>query len=215
MDWGKPGPADSIMDVNPNRTPFSGDPKQWLYLDHPDGVNGKIKVDKNTGAIQAIPGVNHPIRLPQDLYSVDQPHVATCSEPSRRNRGCWAWNGCPIARFKPQPCNVIIHKDGNYDSVRCFHAYTGISEAGFPTSQSMYLLRGWEIVTDRKTIPNKILEPFEDASGRKLMKEVIREIEVTELAPFYDKLVNGAEPPRQKRKYTRRKPLANRKEVAS
>ena len=192
-EWGKPGPGESIATVNPNRTPFSPLHQEFVYIPHPDGLNKLLKVDKATGEIQQKSiMVAHPIWLPENLRDVPQPYAASCSAPAPGNRGCWAFNGCPIAKFRPQPKNVIIHKDGYFDSVKCFHAYTGKSKSGFPTSQSAYLTRGWEIVTDRTTIPQNFVKRVVDKeTGEISYFEETREVEVPDLADFYPKKNGG------------------------
>lgn len=189
MDWSKPTEGEMITTIDPNRTAFSDRPRELGYIAHPQGPRGKLKYDKHTGTIlwdiDDGPRIAHPIELPPEFRDVPQPNVHSCSEPKPGNMGCWAFNGCPMARFRPQPKNVIIEKDGNLDSVWCHQAYTGISPAGRPTSQSMYLNRGWKIVTDRTSVPRRILEPFTDQFGNKTRRTVEVEMEVDNLAPFY------------------------------
>lgn len=185
-------PFKTEADVNkfdPNRSPFSAQRKTWDLIPHPQGENGYIKVDRATKQVQPIADLAFPIWLPEGLRNVDQPNVFTCSQPGPNNRGCHAWNGCPIAEKWPknQPCNVIVMKEGIVDSVRCFHAYTGMTRSGRPTSQAHYVMSGWEVMTDRTTIEQNVVEGFVDEGGVKRSREYKRTVEVPDLAPFYVK----------------------------
>jgi len=65
------------------------------------------------------------------------------------------------------------------DSAPCHVVYCGISDQGRPTSQGHMLLDGWQILTDRTTIPENVLDSVTGILG-------VRQTEVPDLAPFYE-----------------------------
>lgn len=189
----------SQTQFDPGRTPFTSPAARFTYVDHEATYPGKLKVNSDTLMIEKMidqPYPQFPIRLPDALMNVPQPHVRTCGKPGDGNAGCNAAvnGGCPILQQygRVGPVNVIIEKDGHVDSVPCYSAYCGITAQGRPTQQVHYLLDGWQILTDRTTIPENIKE------GRG-HREYIRETEVPNLAPFYDHLKRG-EPEKPKRR---------------
>jgi len=179
----------SQTEFDPSRTPFTNPAPRYTYMDHPEA--GKLKIDSDSLMVVPIPGEQsypgRPLRLPDKLMQVDQPHVHTCGRmkvDNRRtiNKGCWCTEGggCPIfIQYGPVgPVNLIVEKEGHVNSVRCYHQYTGITEQGRPTSQTHYALDGFNVLTDRTTIPERIYDPVTRAT-------TVRQTEVPELAPFY------------------------------
>jgi hypothetical protein len=198
----------SQTQFDPNRTPFTSPAARFTYLDHPATYPGQLKINSDTMQIVPMSGKGRypgfPLMLPEALMKVEQPHVRTCGKPGTGvGLGCEAAvnGGCPILQQygRVGPCNIIIEKDGKVDSAPCHAVYCGISDAGRPTAQVHYLLDGWQILTDRTTIPENIRDP-------KTRQETVRYTEVPNLAPFYDHLKKAKEEevPKPKRKYTRR-----------
>lgn len=174
---------------DPNRTPHNAPAANFQYWQHPTA--GKLMVDSSTKVVTPIPGkmyVDIPLKVPKEILAVDQPHIRTCGTPTGTNKGCEAavGGGCPILRQygRVGPCNVIIERHSNVNSVPCFHAYCGITEMGRPTSQAHYLMDGWRILTDRTTIPENVID-----GETKRVK--VRETEVPDLAPFYEEAKAG------------------------
>ena len=204
----------SSLEFDPNRSPFSTPAPRMGYLDHPEVAPGKLMVNNDTLQVVPIPSEKpypmRPLRLPDKLMAVDQPHVHTCGYPKRDgdrllNAGCWAseGGGCPILNQfgRIGPVNLIVEKNGKVDSCRCYHFYTGITPSGRPSSQVHMQLDGWNMLTDRTTIPQNIMNPD-------TKREQVVETEVPELPPFYRK----AEP---KKKRGRPRKHANRESMAS
>lgn len=174
---------------DPNRTPHNSPAANFQYWQHPTA--GKLMVDSSTKVVTPIPGkmyVDIPLRLPKEMMQADQPYIRTCGDPTNANKGCEAavGGGCPILRQygRVGPVNVIIEKHSNVDSVPCFHAYCGRTEMGRPTSQAHYLMDGWRILTDRTTIPERVIDPD-------TKRVVVRYTEVPDLAPFYEEAKVG------------------------
>lgn len=183
----------NVTDFNPkfdpNRTPHNAPAANFQYWQHPTA--GKLMVDSSTKVVHPIPGkmyVDVPLKVPQEIMAVDQPHIRTCGAPTATNKGCEAavGGGCPILREfgRVGPVNVIIEKHSNVNSVPCFHAYCGITEMGRPTSQAHYLLDGWRILVDRTTIPENVIDPD-------TKRIAVRQTEVPDLAPFYELAGSG------------------------
>jgi hypothetical protein len=189
----------SQTQFDPNRTPFTSPAARFTYLDHPATYPGQLKINSDTLQVvpykgQVYPGF--PLKLPEALMNVPQPNIRTCGKPEKDgNRGCEAAvnGGCPLLQQYGRigPVNIIIEKDGKVDSAPCYAVYCGISDAGRPTAQVHYLLDGWQILTDRTTIPENIRDP-------KTRQETIRYTEVPDLAPFYDHLKKPVEPPKKR-----------------
>jgi hypothetical protein len=187
---------------DPNRTPFTAPAARFTYYDHPTA--GLMKVNSDTKAIVPIDGQRYPgvpLKLPQELMDVPQPHVRTCGKQTADNLGCLTSTngGCPILTQygRVGPCNIIVEKNGKVDSAPCHSVYCGITAQGRPTAQVHYLLDGWQILTDRTTIPENIKE-----AGK---KEYIRYVEVPDLAPFYGHLSQ----PKKKRGRPKKVAVAN------
>lgn len=184
---------------DPSRTPFTSPAARFTYLDHPATYPGQLKV--NSDSLEIVPmkgaGLSYPqfpLKLPKELMSVEQRHVRTCGRPGIGvGLGCESAvnGGCPILQQygRGGPYNIIIEKDGKVDSAPCHSVYCGISDAGRPTQQVHYLLDGWQILTDRTTIPENIKDPV-------TRRETIRQTEVPDLAPFYDHLKRAEAPKR-------------------
>lgn len=186
----------SETDFDPTRDPFSGPAPDYGYLEHPEVAPSKLMVNNATLVIEPIedekPYPGRPLRLPQALMNVDQPHVHTCGPAKREghttlNKGCWAaeGGGCPILQQYGRigPVNLIVERRGKIDSCRCYHFYTGKGPTGRPTSQVHMQRDKWRIITDRTTIPENVrdVDPVTGKAGR----EYVRQTEVPELAPFY------------------------------
>lgn len=177
----------SQTEFDPNRTPFTAPAARYTYWEHP--LVGKLMIHSDTKVVTPMPGgqmyPQFPLKIPAELMAVGQPHIRTCGKPEGDNKGCTAaaGGGCPILQQygRVGPCNVIIEKNGNVDSVPCYSAYCGVSPHGRPTSQVHYLQDGWNILTDRTTIPQNMKDPV-------TKREHVRHVEVPDLAPFYDYL---------------------------
>lgn len=182
----------SQTEFDPSRTPFTSPAARFTYMDHPMTYPGQLKINSDT--LQIVPmkasGQNYPmfpLKLPDKLMSVEQRHVRTCGTPGAPGVGLGCESavngGCAILTQygRVGPCNIIIEKDGKVDSAPCHSVYCGISNAGRPTQQVHYLLDGWQILTDRTTIPENIKDPV-------TRRETVRYTEVPDLAPFYDHL---------------------------
>lgn len=198
---------------DPSATPFTAPEAQFTYIEHESGT---LMVNSNTLVVTPIPDQPYPgvpIKLPDSLMNVDQPHVFTCGPP-RGERGIWRNRGCESAvnggcaiynRYgRIGPCNVIVEKHGKVDSLPCHVAYTGVSDSGQPTSQPQYLLKGWRILSDRTTIPERVIDP-------ETRRNRIRYTEVPNLAPFYEEAKAGrfADPPAEPKKRGRPKGSKN------
>lgn len=180
-------------DFDPARTPYTTPAPRFTYIEIP--VHGRLMVNSDTLVVtpmkggKAYPGV--PVKLPKELMEVHQPFIRTCGTPIEDTRGntiekgCLSaiGGGCPILNQygRVGPCHVIVEKNGHADSIPCHLAYTGMSPVGRPTTSTAYLQDGWNILTDRTTIPNNI----KDTVTR---RELVVEMEVPDLAPFYDHL---------------------------
>lgn len=179
----------SQTEFDPHRTPFTSPAARFTYLDHPATYPGKLKINSDTLEIVPMedePYPGFPLKLPDELMKVAQRHVRTCGNPEKGgNRGCEAAinGGCPILQQygRVGPCNIIIEKNGKVDSAPCYSVYCGITAQGRPTSQVHYLLDGWQILTDRTSIPQNV----RDGRGQ---REYVKMAEVPNLAPFYDHL---------------------------
>lgn len=205
-------PPKSQTAFDPSRTPFSAPAAQFTYLELENPLllkpkeNKKllVKINSNTLVVEKIEGKQYPDvphRLPPSLMAVDQPHIRTCGVPGGgggRNLGCYAATngGCPLLQRYGRigRVNIIVEKEGHIDSAPCDFVYCGITESGRPTSQVHYLLDGWNILTDRTTAPENIVE-----NGR----ESVQEREVPNLAPFYEEAKVGrfadrTEPPKRR-----------------
>lgn len=176
--------TDYSPSFDPNRTPHNAPAANFQYWKHPTA--GMLMVDSSTKVVTPIPGRMYPqvpLKVPQDMMQVDQPHIKTCGNPTATNKGCDAAVGgaCPILRHYGRigPVNVIIEKHSNVNSVPCFHAYCGITDMGRPTSQAHYLIDGWRILRDRTSIPENVINP-----DTKRLE--VRYTEVPDLAPFYE-----------------------------
>lgn len=174
----------SQTEFDPNRTVFTAPAARFSYMDHP--IAGKLMINNDTKVITQIAGQLYPgmpLKLPKALMDVGQPAVRTCGKPTDDNLGCLAAvnGGCPILvqYGRIGPVNIIIEKNGNVNSAPCHHVYCGITQMGRPTSQAHLLLDGWQILTDRTTIPENV----RDGKG---MREYVRQTEVPDLAPFYE-----------------------------
>lgn len=179
-------PQKSQTAFDPNRTPFTSPAARFTYLEHP--VAGTLMINSDTKVITPIAGkqyVQIPLKLPKELMDVPQPNVKTCGVPDGQNKGCHSAvnGGCPIVLQYGRigPCNLIMEKNGKVNSIPCYHAYVGITPTGRPTSQAHYLMDGHQILTDRTTIPENMVDP-----GTK--REYVVQTEVPDLAPFYDHL---------------------------
>lgn len=205
----------SEIEFDPTRDPFSGPAPDFGYLEHPEVAPSKLMVNNATLVIEPIederPYPGRPLRLPERLMQVDQPHVHTCGSPKREgnqllNKGCWAaeGGGCPLLQQygRSGPFNLIVERRGRVDSCRCYHFYTGKTTTGRPTSQVHMQGAGWRIITDRTTIPENVrdIDPVTGKAGR----ERIRHTEVPELPPFYP------QPTQEKPKIGRPKGSKNR-----
>lgn len=209
------GPVDSTK-FDPSRTPFTEPAPRFTYLEHP--IHGRFMVNSATKVVTPIPGQMAlppiPVKLPEELMNVPQPHVRTCGMPAESGgrpmeRGCESAvnGGCPIlTQFgRVGPVNLICEKHGAVNSFPCFLVYCGISEQGRPTSQGNRLIKGWRILTDRTVIPENIRDP-------QTKRESVRFTEVPDLAPFYDHLKN---PEPEKRKRGRPRKDANREDLGA
>jgi hypothetical protein len=191
----------SQTQFDPTRNPFSGPAPRYGYLKHP--TTGKnMMVNNDTLVIMPVPDEapypDVPTRLPERLMQVDQPNIRTCGMPKRDgstliNAGCLAaeGGGCPIYQQygRVGPVNVIAEKNGHPDSLPCHLFYCGRTPTGRPTSQAHYQLDGFNILTDRTTIPENVAE-IDPVTGRKI-REYVRETEVPDLAPFYEEAKVG------------------------
>lgn len=196
-----PAPRKLETDFDPTRDPFSGPAPDYGYLEHQEVAPGKLMINNATLMVEPVPDEKpypgRPLKVPDLLMTVDQPHIHTCGFPKREgttliNRGCWAaeGGGCPIlTQFgRVGPVNLIVERRGKVDSCRCYHFYTGRTPTGRPTSQVHMQQDGWRILTDRTTIPENITDP-------ETRKSYVRQTEVPELAPFY----KAAEPKKRGR----------------
>ena len=181
---------------DPTRTPFTSPAPRFTYIDIP--IHGKMKVNSDTLEVVPMqdspyPGV--PVRLPKELMAVQQRYVMTCGKPGPEQRGCDAAvnGGCPLLSQygRTGPWSIIMEMDGHVKSAACYRVYCGIAGSGRPTSQVHYLMDGWNILTDRTTTPNNIRD------GKS--KERVVEIEVQNLAPFYDHLKTNGDAPVKKK----------------
>lgn len=194
------GQPKSQTAFDPNRTPFTSPAARFTYMKHP--VAGQLKINSDTKQIVPIPGQLYPgspLKLIPELMAVPQPNVRTCGKAGDDvGQGCLSATngGCPILTQYGRigPVNLILEKNGKVDSAPCHTAYCGISAHGRPMSQVHYLLDGWQILTDRTTIPENVrdVDPVTGKAGR----EYVRQTEVPDLAPFYDHL---KQPPKKKR----------------
>jgi len=194
------GQPKSQTAFDPNRTPFTSPAARFTYIQHP--VAGRMKVNSDSKTIVPISGQRYPgfpLKLIPELMAVPQPHVRTCGKGGDEvGLGCLAsiGGGCPILiqYGRIGPVNVIIEKNGAVDSAPCHVVYCGISQQGRPTSSTHYLQDGWQILTDRTSIPGNTRE-IDPVTG-KLGKHLVIQTEVQDLAPFYDHL---KQPPKPKR----------------
>lgn len=202
---------DPSVGFDPNRTPHNSPAADFVYWKHPQV--GELMINKATKVVTPVPGKmypQYPLRIPVELMAVDQPHIRTCGEPNKENKGCTAavGGGCPILKQygRVGPCNVIIEKHSKVDSVPCYMAYCGITVHGRPTSQAHYLMDGWRVLTDRTTIPENIIDP-------ETRRMTVRQTEVPDLAPFYD-AVKAAQAEKAEPKKKRGRPKKVVTEVA-
>jgi len=194
------GQPKSQTEFDPNRTPFTSPAARFTYIKHP--IAGNMKVNSDTKTIVPIAGQRYPgfpLKLIPELMAVPQPHVRTCGKQSDEvGLGCLSATngGCPILTQYGRigPVNLIIEKNGHVDSAPCHAVYCGFSNQGRPMSQVHYLGDGWNIITDRTSIPGhtREVDPVTGKPGRHLVIHT----EVTDLAPFYDHL---KQPPKKKR----------------
>lgn len=195
------GPRDQTA-FDPSRTPFTTPAPRYTYVDIP--LHGQLMVNSDTKVVQPIPGQppypNFPIKVPKELMDVPQPHIRTCAMPAENGgrtgeRGCEAAvnGGCPIlTQFgRVGPVQLILERHGKITSAPCYITYCGITNYGRPTSQAHMLLDGWRILTDRTTAPENIRDP-------QTKREKVVEVEVPDLAPFYDHLKQPAPPPKKR-----------------
>lgn len=172
---------------DPERTPFTSPAARFTYLEHPATYPGKLKINSDSRQVVPMKGQpypNFPIKLPEELMSVEQPYIRTCGKPQKDgNLGCEASvnGGCPLLGQYGRigPVNIILEKDGHADSAPCYIVYCGIADSGRPTSQAHMLIDGWNILTDRTTIPENIRDP-------ETKLETVRQTEVPNLAPWYE-----------------------------
>jgi hypothetical protein len=182
---------------DPNRTPFTSPAARFTYINHPTA--GLMKVNSDTKQIVPVDGQRYPgmpLKLIPELMAVPQPHVRTCGKSGDEvGLGCLSATngGCPILTQygRVGPVNLILEKNGKVDSAPCHTTYCGMSAHGRPMSQVHYLIDGWQILTDRTTIPENVRDPI-------TRKESVRQTEVPDLAPFYDHL-KVAKPEKKKR----------------
>ena len=179
------GPKDTTK-FDPHRTPFTSPAPRFTYIDIP--LHGKLMVNSDTKVVTPIPGAPPlpavPVKLPDELMSVAQPHIRTCGPPGEKyGAGCTsAMNGgCAIFNQfgRIGPCNLIVEKHGRVDSIACHHYYVGVTASGRPAHGAGYSLEGWRVLTDRTTTTH------ESKAGN---KKVTFEMEVSNLPPFYDHL---------------------------
>lgn len=177
-------------------SPFNSPAARYRYVEHPEA--GLLMVNASTLVVtpmkdQPYPG--YPLSLPKELLAVKQKHIRTCGIPEKEgNLGCEAavGGGCRILEHYGRigPVNLIVMKDGKEDSCKCHHFYCGISEMGRPTQQVHMQLDGWEMLLDRTTIREKVIDP-------KTNILTVRHTEVPNLAPMYEEQKVGryATPP--------------------
>lgn len=184
---------------DPSRSPFTTPAATYTYLDleNPDVPTKKItlKINSNTLRVEKIDGRLYPqapMKVPQQLMDVPQPHIHTCGMPSvnggNAGLGCESavGGGCPIlARYgRIGPVNIIIEKEGRVNSAPCHSFYCGISENGWPVNQVHLLTSGFNPLTDRTVIPENVIDPI-------TKREVVRFTEVPNLAPWYEEAKVG------------------------
>jgi hypothetical protein len=191
------GPVDSTK-FDPNRTPFTSPAPNFTYIDVP--LHGRMMVNSDTKEIVPIPGDPPlpavPIRLPDALMEVPQPHVRTCGPPSEKvGAGCLCAmrGGCTLYNQygRVGPKNLIIERYGRTDSIPCHLYYVGVTPSGRAAHGAALSLNGWRIVTDRTTTDHETREP-----GSRINRKF--KMEVDNLAPFYDHLKKPVEPKKRR-----------------
>jgi hypothetical protein len=195
-------PPKSQTAFDPNRSVFNTPAARFTYLELENPLlsvpqRGKkvlLKINSATHVVEKIddnPYPGSPQPLPPELMAVPQPHIMTCGLASslggNAGLGCDAAvnGGCQILlRYgRVGPFNMIVEKDGKVDSAPCHKVYCGMTNSGRPTSQVHMLLDGWNVLTDRTTVPENVRENGEP--------ERVRYTEVPHLAPFYEELKVG------------------------